>query len=131
MKRSILFLFLALSLAGIAWAQPAGPTSPPAHSPPLNTPPATTDPMAITPDEWREVRAAHSAVLQANPSLLAEHEKLVERMRALEDKIDAAMVKADPTLSPIIAKFEGNRPHPGTPAAPPASATPPARQSAN
>jgi hypothetical protein len=78
----------------------------------------------ITPEEWQELRAARNAALQANPDLITEHNKLLERMRALEDKVDAAMIKADPTITPLIAKFESNRPHLGTSATTPANSSP-------
>ena len=127
MKQLALLFIAGLSLTGTAWAQQAGsaPASSPPNLPP-GAPPAGTGQIMITPDEWQELRAARSAALQANPDLLARHNKLLERMRALEDKLDAAMIKANPAIAPIIAKFEGNRPHPGTPAPPPTGGTPPA-----
>jgi len=112
MKRLPLLLIAAVSLAGTAWAQQA-PNFPP------GAPPTGGSPIAITPDEWQELRAAHSAALQANPDLVAEHTKLLARMRTLEDKINAAMIKSDPTIAPIIARFEANRPRPTTPPATP------------
>jgi hypothetical protein len=65
--------------------------------------------MTITPEEWQELRAARSAALQANPDLISQNKKLLDKMRDFEDKVDAAMVKADPNIAPIIAKFEAGR----------------------
>ena len=50
---------------------------------------------------------ARSAALQANPDLIVENKKLMDRMRALEDKLDAIMIKSNPTIAPIIARANG------------------------
>jgi hypothetical protein len=105
MKRLTLLLGTVLSLAGTAWAQTTLPAN---HLPPGGQ-------VTITPEEWQELRAARAAAIKANPSFIAENAKLLARMRALEDKLDAAMIKADPTITPVIAKFEANRPRPGAP----------------
>jgi hypothetical protein len=110
MKRLTLLLIAALSLAGITWAQQPG--SNPSAQPPGALPGGASRPT-ITPEEWQELRAAHAAALKANPDVVAENKKLLERMSALEQKLNAAMVKADPSVAPIIAKFEANRLHPG------------------
>ena len=123
MKRLSLLLFVGLSLAGTTWAQQAGST----HNLPSGAPPAGASKTTITPEEWQELRAAHTAALQANPDLTAEHTKLMERMRTFEDKLDAAMIKINPAIAPIIAKFEVNRPHPGAPAGSPPAAPPAAK----
>src|SRR5580698_608809 len=115
MKRFMLLLILALSLSGTIWAQQTVPTpAAPPPTTPAGAPPVAANPGQITPVEWQELRAAHAAALQANPDLTAESRKLAERMHAFEDKIDAAMVKADPTLAPIIAKIEAARHAQGT-----------------
>ena len=89
----------------------------PSH--PLGATSTGANQIMITPDEWQELRTARSAALQANPDLIVENKKLMDRMRALEDKLDAIMIKSNPTIAPIIAKFEANRPHPGMPAGSP------------
>jgi len=91
-------------------------------SAPTTTPLTNAD--AITPEEWQQLRTARSAALQANPDLLTNHQKLIEKMRALDDKIDAAMIKTDPTIAPIIAKFEANRPRPHPLVTPPVPVMP-------
>ena len=65
--------------------------------------------MMFTSEELQELHAARSAAINAHPDLIADMEKLMGRMRALNDKIDAAMIKADPGIVPILAKVEANR----------------------
>jgi hypothetical protein len=66
---------------------------------------SAVSPMAV--EDWKEIRAARTAAIQANPSLMAKSKKLLERMKALQSSLDAAMIKKDPSLSPIVKKFEG------------------------
>ena len=132
MKRLTLFFIAGLTMVATSSAQQTGST-PPMASPSSfasGSPSVVAGQITISPDEWQELRTARSAALQANPDLIAENKKLMERMRTLENKVDAAMIKADPSLAPIIAKFEANRPHPGTPApsttnSPPTASPPP------
>jgi hypothetical protein len=123
MKRGTLLFIVSLALAGSALAQQAG--SPSNLTP--GAPPTEANQITITPDEWQELRAARSAALQANPDFVKKHNKLLERLRTLEDKLDAAMIKADPAIAPMIAKFEANRTHPGAPVSAPSDATVPAQ----
>ena len=58
----------------------------------------------LTPEEQQELRAARKAAMDANPDLAAEQ-------KALQDKINAAMIKADPKVAPIIAKLEAAHQH--------------------
>jgi hypothetical protein len=62
----------------------------------------------ITSEELDELHAARSAAIDAHPDLIAETQKLMDRMRALDAKIDAAMIKVDPGVAPILAKVEAN-----------------------
>jgi len=127
MKQLALFI-VVLSLAPTAWAQQASNTTLPIHPSPGATPGvpiSEANQIMITPAEWQELSAARTAAFQANPDLVAENRKLSEKMRDVMDKINAAMVKADPTIGPIIAKLEANRPHPGAPVgSPPATPVP-------
>jgi len=130
--KQLALLIVVLSLAPTAWAQQAVsnttfPIHPPSGAPPPGVPSTGANQITITPAEWQELSAARTAAFQANPDLLAENRKLSEKMRALMDKINAAMVKADPTIAPIIAKLEANRPHPGTPASSPPTTPSPAK----
>jgi hypothetical protein len=129
MKRLALLLIAALSLTGMACAQPAGPTpaSPPNLPPgasPASAPHAGTNP--ISPEEWKELIAARSAAFKADPDLVAGSQSLSEKMRAFDEKLTAAMVKTDPTIAPILAKFEAMRHPPGAPMIRPAVGAPPA-----
>ncbi len=63
--------------------------------------------VKLTADDLQELRAARAKAMQSNPGLVASAKALADQMRALEAKLDAAMVKADPNVSPLIAKFEG------------------------
>ena len=108
MRMKRLSLLLIVVLGGTAWAQQAGST--PNHTTSPTSGKATG--ITISPEEWQELRAARSTAMQTNPDLIAEDKKLSERMSALEDKLDAVMVKANPSIAPIIAKFEAGRRRP-------------------
>jgi len=130
--KQLALLIVVLFLAPTVWAQQAvsnttSPSHPFSGAPPSGVPSTATNQIMITPAEWQELSAARTAAFQANPDLAAENRKLSEKMRALMDKINAAMVKADPTIGPIIAKLEANRPHPGAPASTLPSPPPPAK----
>jgi hypothetical protein len=124
MTRLALLLIAALTLAGTAWAQPAGPAPASTHS---GTPAAAASQIEITADEWQELRAARSAAIKANPDLVAENTQLMEKIRALEAKLNAAMVKTDPSIVSILGKFEAQRQRSAAPAAPPPATPPPAK----
>ncbi len=109
MKRLALLSIVTVLLGGSAGAQQSGATSSPSHNPPVSTIPAKSSQVTITPEEWQELRGARAVALRTNPNLIAENKKLMDRMRAFEDKVDAAMVKANPTIAPLIAKFEAGR----------------------
>ena len=88
------------------------------------------DQFTITPDELMELHTARSAAINAHPELIAENQKLMDKMHALNDKIDAAMIKTDPGVAPIIAKVEANRnrqPLRMRPPTPPPANPPPAK----
>jgi hypothetical protein len=56
----------------------------------------------LTPEERQELMAARQKAMADNPDLAAQ-------MKALQDKINQAMIKADPKVAPIIAKMEAAR----------------------
>jgi hypothetical protein len=129
MKRLTLILIVAACLTGTASAQQAGST-PAAHTNlPSGVPPAGMAQFAITSDELMELHTARSAAINAHPDLITENQMLMERMHALNDKINAAMIKIDPGVAPIIAKVEANRNRraPGMAATPPPANPPPAK----
>jgi hypothetical protein len=63
--------------------------------------------VKLTPEDLQELRTARAKALQSNPELVTNAKTIADQMRAFEDKLDAAMLKADPNVSPMIAKFEG------------------------
>jgi hypothetical protein len=65
--------------------------------------------VTITPKEWQALRAARSLAMQVNPGLMLESEKLAERMQAWEAAVDAAMVKGDSGMAPLVARFGADR----------------------
>jgi len=109
MKRTFLLLTMGafLTLPSLAQTQQSGPAGAPPH--PVkghdgdSGPGPGSDRMGrLTPEEREELKAARQAAFQANPDLL-------DQMKAVQDKINAAMIKADPKVAPIIAKQEAAR----------------------
>jgi Spy/CpxP family protein refolding chaperone len=93
----------------------------------------------LSQDDMEEMREAREAALQADPALAAEGKALQEKQRAYQKKVEAAMIKADPDVAPILAQLEamrqqyqagmgGGQPAPPHPASTPAPATKPTGQ---
>jgi Spy/CpxP family protein refolding chaperone len=92
----------------------------------------------LTADEKAELKKAHDAAATANPDLFKQDEEMHQKMRAaheagtppdsstmeeaktLRDQVDAAMIKADPAVAPVIEKIKAHHPHggPGGPGGP-------------
>jgi hypothetical protein len=70
---------------------------------------ATSHPNTLSPDEWQELRMARMAALKANPELITKAVQLSEKLRQFEQKLNAAMLKTDPNIAPVLAKFAANR----------------------
>jgi hypothetical protein len=106
MKTAILPIVLSLCLVGaaasnaVAETTSAAPAVPPAA--PLVAPSST-----LTPEEWQELRTARMVALKANPDFVTKSAQLSAKIRAFQEKLDAAMLKTDPKLAPVLAKFEG------------------------
>jgi hypothetical protein len=68
----------------------------------------------LAPEERQKVQAAHQQAMQ-DPVVQAAHEKLKEARKQFRDSMHAAMVKADPTVEPILAKLPKHEhdEHPG------------------
>ena len=137
MKR--LFLVLTLgALASSAFAQSADST----NAPPPGPPPGEHhhDHMGFLTDaEKAELKKAHDAAIAADPSLGTEEQAIHEAMKAahesgtppteeekqkwhdFRDKMDAAMIKADPDVEPILAKIKAHHRGPGGPGGAPAA----------
>lgn len=91
----------------------------------------------LTDAEKQELHKAHDAAVAADPALETEGKGLMEQMKAAHDagekpsedlrdqmhafhkKMDAAMIKADPNVAPILAKIEAAHQHHGGPDGPP------------
>jgi len=91
-----------------------------------NRPPA----IAGMPDRnlWMQYSAMRQKMLQENPELAAEYKELTSEISAQRDKLNAAMIQADPKVAPIIAKLDALRkgtamasPVPRPPIQPPAN----------
>ena len=152
MKRLLFALTLSAAVALPALAQPTDSTAPASTNAPADNPPPPGgggpggpgghhDHMRFLTDaEKAELKKAHDAAIAADPSLATEEEALKAaheagtpptedqkaQFKAFHDKLDAAMIKADPAVEPIIAKIKAHHPHgpggdkDGPPPAPPA-----------
>jgi hypothetical protein len=83
-----------------------------AHAPATNAiPPLPSRPPAPAsnlplPSEWQELRSVRDTTLQNNPDLAAEYKSLLAEMDQQQKDLDAAMIKADAKVAPIVAKLE-------------------------
>ena len=129
MKRILFVLTLGAALACPAFAQSTDTTS----TPPPGEGHHDHGPGFLTPAEKAELKKAHEAAIAADPSLGTEEKSLHEAMKAahesgtppseadkqkmhdFRDKMDAAMVKADPDVAPILAKIKAHHHGPGGP----------------
>lgn len=78
----------------------AAPSSPPSDAVRVQTGSTT-----LTPDEWQELRTARAAALKANPQLVKKNAELSAKLREFQQKLDAAMLKTDPSLAPYLASY--------------------------
>jgi len=69
------------------------------NGPPLN-------PNAVTAQEWQELLAARTAALQANPDLMSNANEISQKMRDFQQRLNAAVIKTNPSLAPFIAMME-------------------------
>jgi hypothetical protein len=135
MKRTLLVITVGALLACPLFAQPTDSTTAPppgGHHPGMDS---------LTEAEKQEMHKAHDAAVAADPSLGTQEKDLMDQMKAahdaggppsedLRDKMhafretmDAAMIKADPGVEPILAKIKAHHPHGGPGGTPPPSNT--------
>ena len=95
----------------------------------------------LTDAEKQEVHQAHDAAVAADPALGTEEKDLMDQMKAaresgekpsadlmakmhaFREKMNAAMIKADPDVAPIVAKIKAHySSHGGSGGAPPSGA---------
>lgn len=82
------------------------------HVPAPGSTPAKPKIYVLTPAEWQHIQAARQAALKANPDFDQKAMQLAAQLQALQQKVDAAMAKADPNVAPIMAKLDGGHPPP-------------------
>ncbi len=58
----------------------------------------------LSPEERQKLEAAHQKAMQ-DPAVQAAHEKMRQARRDFEDTMHAAMLKADPSIQPILDKM--------------------------
>ena len=105
MKISFCIILLSLStVTSVAIADNITPhPSPQTNS---SVPPPST--ISLSASEWQELRSARMAALKNNPALLGKASQLKEKIAAFDQKLHSAMLKTDPTIAPILAKFSGD-----------------------
>lgn len=77
-----------------------------ARTPPVLSRPAARATSVLVQSEWQEYRQAHDKVLHENQALASEYKGLLDEAKAQEKALEAAMVKIDPKIAPIIAKLQ-------------------------
>ena len=129
MKRTFLLLTLGALLACPCLTKADDSTNQPPPGPPPEG--HHHDMSFLTDAEKAELKKAHDAAVTADPSLVTEEQALraahqpgvpptqdeMTQMHAFRDKMDAAMIKADPAVAPIIEKIKAH--HHGPPPPPP------------
>ncbi len=59
----------------------------------------------LTTTQSDEIHQAQSEAMQADPNLQSQWDDLTKKMTAHQQAIDAAMLKSDPSVAPILAKL--------------------------
>lgn len=62
------------------------------------------DPASMMPGEWTEYRYERQALIANTPALAAENKQLETDFQAQADKVEAAMIQANPDVAPILKK---------------------------
>jgi len=68
----------------------------------------SADSKNLTSADWLAIRTARAAALQANPDLVAANQALLARKKALDAKVDTALVQADPALAPFVSRLQAH-----------------------
>ena len=100
MNKTFLYSTLSLVLTSSAFAQTSVHPMIPANST------AQVNENELSPQDWEELRVARHDVLKAHPELMAKATQMSAKMRAFQEKLNAAILKEDPKLEPIIAKMD-------------------------
>ena len=64
----------------------------------------------LSPDERQKLQAARQKAMQ-DPSVQAAHEKMRQAHKEFRDAMHAAMLKADPSVQPILNKIPAGKRH--------------------
>ena len=107
----VITVCLTLGVGWLIWGQHKTPIKsigtayPPTKSSVIATTPRRP-PNIPMPKEWQELRLVRETTLQSNPDLAAEYKSLLAEMDEQQKEMDAAMMKVDPKVAPIVAKLE-------------------------
>ncbi len=109
----------ALSLTGMTAIFADDSTS---STPPPPPPGGGHHEMGLTADERAQLKKDRDAAFAANPDLKTEEQNLRQQEKEHMDKVDAAILKEDPSAKPILDKLKAGHRHHGPPPgdAPPA-----------
>ena len=102
----LLLVFGAGFESGIWYAKPTKPVWS-GHPAVANTQPTHVPPIigAPTARQWQEYQTTREKTLRENPDLAAEYQGLLAEVKKHQADIEAAMVKSDPKVAPIVAKL--------------------------
>ena len=64
----------------------------------------------LSDDERSRLKAAHQKAM-ADPNVQAAHDRLKQARRSFREVMQPAMLKADPSVQPILEKMRAQRPH--------------------
>jgi formate dehydrogenase maturation protein FdhE len=59
--------------------------------------------------ERRQLKAAHDAAIRDNPSLTQMMDEAKQKMEVAKKALNAAMIKADPSVEPLLGKIHQQR----------------------
>jgi hypothetical protein len=85
----------------------------------LRMAPINDHPPVQVPSDWRDYHATRVKTLQDNPDLAAEYKALLAEMADNQKKLEAAMIKADPKVGPILIRLAAIHQRDALPADPP------------
>jgi hypothetical protein len=114
MKTAILSLLILILIVAVIWRLSEPKHVKVSHSSAPVVPVTTAKPVqaalpfgkTFTSDDLRRFRSAREAALSQNPDLAAEYKEIISEIENQQQKLDAAMIKADPAVAPIIVKLK-------------------------
>ena len=117
---ALLTVCAALPACGLFAQAPAAPAPAATATPSVSGPAKTADAeesdsavrdraMALTPEERQKLRAAHKAAMQ-DPAVKAAEATRATDKKGYRKAMHDAMLKADPTIEPILEKMREEHP---------------------